>query len=240
MRRGPFCVWGGETQAAGERVGTDGPGGRRKRKAEKEERPAGKPRGEGRRQGGRGGRASGGTRPQRPAYGTNAGQGCGNAENSCAGDGAAGVCGQRSQASTFHGRRRRCFLRAPHSPFAEGAQWPKQTKVEGKVCAGRKSSGARMRAKQPRPQGRGCPNRSKVYLKTPNVTGSEGGALRKALFRRNTAVFQGKMAQRSVKRPAVRVRWALEEYTLMSLAGCAACGCEKGPDHVRRWAAVFL
>jgi hypothetical protein len=39
-------------------------------------------------------------------------------------------------------------------------------------------------------------------------------ALSKTFFRRNTDVFQGKMAQRSVKRPAVRVRWELEEYTL--------------------------
>ena len=36
----------------------------------------------------------------------------------------------------------------------------------------------------------------------------------KTFFRRNTDVFQGKMVQRSVKRPAVRVRWELEEYTL--------------------------
>ena len=41
-------------------------------------------------------------------------------------------------------------------------------------------------------------------------------ALSKTFFRRNTDVFQGKMAQRSVKRPAVRVRWELEEYTLGS------------------------
>ena len=39
-------------------------------------------------------------------------------------------------------------------------------------------------------------------------------ALSKTFFRRNTDVFQGKMVQRSVKRPAVRVRWELEEYTL--------------------------
>ena len=39
-------------------------------------------------------------------------------------------------------------------------------------------------------------------------------ALSKTFFRGNTDVFQGKMAQRSVKRPAVRVRWELEEYTL--------------------------
>ena len=39
-------------------------------------------------------------------------------------------------------------------------------------------------------------------------------ALSKTFFRRNTDVFQGKMARRSVKRPAVRVRWELEEYTL--------------------------
>ena len=38
--------------------------------------------------------------------------------------------------------------------------------------------------------------------------------LSKTFFRRNTDVFQGKMTQRSAKRPAVRVRWELEEYTL--------------------------
>ena len=42
--------------------------------------------------------------------------------------------------------------------------------------------------------------------------------LSKTFFRRNTDVFQGKMARRSVKRPAVRVRWELEEYTLGSTA----------------------
>jgi len=41
-------------------------------------------------------------------------------------------------------------------------------------------------------------------------------ALSKTFFRRNTDVFQGKMSQRSVKRPAVWVRWELEEYTLGS------------------------
>ena len=35
----------------------------------------------------------------------------------------------------------------------------------------------------------------------------------KTFFRRNTDVFQGKMTRRSAKRPAVRVRWELEEYT---------------------------
>ena len=39
-------------------------------------------------------------------------------------------------------------------------------------------------------------------------------ALSKTFFRGNTDVFQGKMAQRSVKRPTIRVRWELEEYTL--------------------------
>jgi len=39
-------------------------------------------------------------------------------------------------------------------------------------------------------------------------------ALSKTFFRRNTDVLQGKMAQRSVKRSAVWVRWELEEYTL--------------------------
>ena len=39
-------------------------------------------------------------------------------------------------------------------------------------------------------------------------------ALNKTFFRRNTDVFQGKMTRRSAKRPAARVRWALEEYTL--------------------------
>ncbi len=34
------------------------------------------------------------------------------------------------------------------------------------------------------------------------------------IFRRNTDVFQGKMTRRTAKRPAVRVRWELEEYTL--------------------------
>jgi hypothetical protein len=41
--------------------------------------------------------------------------------------------------------------------------------------------------------------------------------LSKTFFRRNTDVFQGKMVQRSVKRPAVRVRWELEECTLGAL-----------------------
>ena len=38
--------------------------------------------------------------------------------------------------------------------------------------------------------------------------------MRKTFFRRNTDVFQGKMTRRTAKRPAVRVRWELEEYTL--------------------------
>ena len=38
--------------------------------------------------------------------------------------------------------------------------------------------------------------------------------MRKTFFRRNTAVFQGKLARCTAKRPAVRVRWELEEYTL--------------------------
>ena len=42
-------------------------------------------------------------------------------------------------------------------------------------------------------------------------------ALSKTFFCRNTDVFQGKMARLSVKRPAVRVRWGLEEYTLRNL-----------------------
>ena len=37
----------------------------------------------------------------------------------------------------------------------------------------------------------------------------------KTFFRRNTDVFQGKMTRRTAKRPAVRVRWELEEYTLI-------------------------
>ena len=41
-------------------------------------------------------------------------------------------------------------------------------------------------------------------------------ALRKTFFCRNTDVFQGKMTRRTAKRPAVRVRWELEEYTLGS------------------------
>ena len=36
-------------------------------------------------------------------------------------------------------------------------------------------------------------------------------ALSKTFFRRNTDVFQGKMAQRSVKRSAVRVRWEFSD-----------------------------
>ncbi len=54
----------------------------------------------------------------------------------------------------------------------------------------------------------------RVYLKTGEVTGSEEFCVEQDIFRRNTDVFQGKMAQRSVKRPAVRVRWELEEYTI--------------------------
>ena len=42
-------------------------------------------------------------------------------------------------------------------------------------------------------------------------------ALRKTFFCRNTDVFQGKMTRRTAKRPAVRVRWELEEYTLDEL-----------------------
>ena len=38
--------------------------------------------------------------------------------------------------------------------------------------------------------------------------------MRKTFFRRNTDVFQGKMTRRTAKRPDVRVRWELEEYTL--------------------------
>ena len=39
--------------------------------------------------------------------------------------------------------------------------------------------------------------------------------LSKTFFRRNTDVFQGKMARRSVKRPAVRVRWEFSYYFLI-------------------------
>ena len=41
-------------------------------------------------------------------------------------------------------------------------------------------------------------------------------ALSKTFFRRNTDVFQGKMTRRTAKRPAVRVRWELEEQHLPS------------------------
>ena len=41
--------------------------------------------------------------------------------------------------------------------------------------------------------------------------------MRKTFFRRNTDVFQGKMTRRTAKRPAVRVRWELEEYTLSGM-----------------------
>ena len=60
----------------------------------------------------------------------------------------------------------------------------------------------------------------RVYLKTENVTGNEEFfALSKTFFRRNTDVFQEKMTRRGVKRPAVRVCWALEEYTLAFYLG---------------------
>ena len=36
----------------------------------------------------------------------------------------------------------------------------------------------------------------------------------KTFFRGNPDVFQGKMTRLTAKRPAVRVRWELEEYTL--------------------------
>ena len=48
--------------------------------------------------------------------------------------------------------------------------------------------------------------------------------LRKTFFRRNTDVFQGKMTRRTAKRPAVRVRWELEEYTLGFLQGDVRVG----------------
>ena len=59
---------------------------------------------------------------------------------------------------------------------------------------------------------------------SPRVYSSNAGcarrrgifALSKTFFRGNTDVFQGKMARRSVKRPAVRVCWALKEYTPVS------------------------
>ena len=35
--------------------------------------------------------------------------------------------------------------------------------------------------------------------------------MRKTFFRRNTDVFQGKMTQRTAKRPAVRVRWEFSD-----------------------------
>ena len=56
---------------------------------------------------------------------------------------------------------------------------------------------------------------SRVYSSNSQCDRQRGVfALSKTFFRRNTDVFQGKMARRSVKRPAVRVRWELEEYTL--------------------------
>ena len=48
--------------------------------------------------------------------------------------------------------------------------------------------------------------------------------LRKTFFRRNPDVFQGKMTRRTAKRPAVRVRWELEEYTLGFLQGDVRVG----------------
>ena len=35
--------------------------------------------------------------------------------------------------------------------------------------------------------------------------------MRKTFFRRNTDVFQGKMARHTAKRPAVRVRWEFSD-----------------------------
>ena len=56
---------------------------------------------------------------------------------------------------------------------------------------------------------------TRVYSSNSQCDRQQGiFALSKTFFRRNTDVFQGKMAQCSVKRAAVRVRWELEEYTL--------------------------
>ena len=53
---------------------------------------------------------------------------------------------------------------------------------------------------------------SRVYSSNSQCDRQRGiFALSKTFFRRNTDVFQGKMAQRSVKRPAVRVRRAFSD-----------------------------
>ncbi len=199
----------------------------------------GKPRGEGRRQGGRGAHASGGMRPKKPVCGANAGQGCGNAENSCAGDGGGRGVRAAQPSKYVPWTTARAFLRAPHSPFAEGAQWPKQTKVEGKVCAGRKKCGARMRAKQPRPQGRGCPDRSRVYLKTPNGSGSEGVCAVQGTFSQEYCRISRKNG--AAQREKARCPGALGVGRIHpnEPRRVCACGREKGPEHVWR-RAVFL
>ena len=67
----------------------------------------------------------------------------------------------------------------------------------------------------------------------------------KTFFRRNTDVFQEKMTQRSAKRPAVRVRWELEEYTLRKNAPQRCTNSTAGrfyysfPANTSRTRAVF-